>query len=76
TEAILEMVRANMGVSILAGWAARSVCRDGVIAKRIAPGGIRRDWYAVTREQPARDSALAALIERLRDDMTRFNRRA
>ena len=72
TEAILEMVRANMGVTVLAGWAARSVHRDGVVAKRIAPHGIRRNWYAVTRERPARGSAVAALIDRLRDDMSRF----
>ena len=76
TEAILEMVRANMGVTVLAKWATRCVRRDGVVAKQIPPHGIRRNWYAVTRERPVRGSAMAALIDRLREDMGRFARPA
>ena len=70
TEGILEMVRANLGVTILAGWAVRRIgARDGVLAKKLTKNGLKRDWYAVTREHPEKGSALAALINRLREDM-------
>jgi LysR family transcriptional regulator for metE and metH len=77
TEGILEMVRANLGVTILARWAVQRVGgRAGVLAKKLTKTGLKRDWYAVTRERPAKASALAALIERLRDHMHRFAERS
>ena len=72
TEGILEMVRANLGVTVLARWAAQTANRDGILAKRLTRSGLRRNWYAVTRERPAKNSAMAVLIEKLRDDMHRL----
>jgi LysR family transcriptional regulator, regulator for metE and metH len=73
TEGILEMVRANLGVTVLARWAVpRADGRDGVLAKQLTRTGLKRDWYAVTRQRPEKGSALAALIDSLQEDMQRF----
>jgi LysR family transcriptional regulator, regulator for metE and metH len=77
TEGILEMVKANLGVTVLARWAAQRVGkRDGVVAKKLTKTGLKRNWYAVTRERPKKGSAVAALIDRLREDMHHFAERA
>lgn len=72
TEGILEMVRANLGVTVLARWAAHSVNLQGLAAKRLTSRGIQRSWYAATREPPERNSALAAFIEKIREDMRKM----
>ena len=72
TEAILEMVKANLGVTVLARWAAEQANPKGVLIKRLTRSGLRRKWYAITREHPARGSALAALIDSLREAIQPF----
>jgi LysR family transcriptional regulator for metE and metH len=69
TEGILEMVRANLGVTVLARWAAPKNKRDKIVAKRLTSRGLSRTWYAVTRDRPAKGSALGVLIDRLRETM-------
>jgi LysR family transcriptional regulator for metE and metH len=72
TEAILEMVRANLGVTVVARWAAEQVNRKGLVTKRLTRSGLSRTWYAITREGPAKDSPLAALIDSLCQVMQPF----
>lgn len=49
TEAILEMVKAGMGVSAIAGWAiAPYVKSKQVRAVRLTRNGVRRHWQAAT----------------------------
>ena len=69
TEGILEMVRENLGVTVLARWAAERARRQDLVGISLTNRGLRRSWYAVTRERPVKGSALAALIDRLREDM-------
>jgi LysR family transcriptional regulator for metE and metH len=56
TEAIIEMVRAGMGVSVLPRWSVEPAIRDGIIrALRITRHGVYRQWTAVqlaAREEP------------------------
>jgi LysR family transcriptional regulator for metE and metH len=48
TEAILEMVKAGMGVSTMARWAAAPHLQSGTLkAIRLTRGGFRRTWCAV-----------------------------
>jgi LysR family transcriptional regulator for metE and metH len=49
TEAILEMVKAGLGISVMQTWAIEPALRAGdVRAIRITPAGIRRQWNAAT----------------------------
>ena len=49
TEAILEMVKARLGVSVMQTWAIEPALRAGdVRAIPITPGGIHRQWHAAT----------------------------
>jgi LysR family transcriptional regulator for metE and metH len=48
TEAIIEMVRAGLGVTILAEWALQGRLGEGLVARRITRGGWRRTWHAIT----------------------------
>ena len=48
TEAITELVKANLGVSALARWAVQPLLDSGVlVALPIPAGGLRRQWSAV-----------------------------
>ncbi|HEX6975203.1 MAG TPA: LysR substrate-binding domain-containing protein [Vicinamibacterales bacterium] len=55
TEAILEMVKARLGISVMQTWAVEPAIRAGEVrAVPITSGGVRRQWSAVTmREAPA-----------------------
>ena len=67
TEAILEMVKANLGVTAMARWATSGgLEQSSIVAKRLTAHGLTRTWSAVTRERPMTDSALAALIDQIK----------
>ena len=49
TEAILELVKAGLGVSVMARWAIEPALRSGAVrAVRIGKRGVFRSWTAVT----------------------------
>lgn len=53
TEAIVEMVRAGLGVSVLPSWSVRSAIGSRKVrAVRITREGIRREWKAVRLRRP------------------------
>jgi LysR family transcriptional regulator for metE and metH len=54
TEAIVEMVRANVGITVLARWAAAPYLADGrLVGVRVTSRGVARQWYAATiRQEP------------------------
>jgi LysR family transcriptional regulator, regulator for metE and metH len=50
TEAILELVKAGLGVGVVAGWAVEPAVAAGQVAAiRISKHGVFRPWTAVTR---------------------------
>jgi DNA-binding transcriptional LysR family regulator len=66
TEAILEMVKARLGVSVMQTWAIAPALRAGdVRAVPITASGIRRQWRAATLTQAGRVPHVDAFIDLL-----------
>lgn len=66
TEAILELVKAGMGVAALAEWAVQPYLADGsVVAKRITSKGWHRTWNAVTWSKAESGPLVMSFVDRL-----------
>ena len=66
TEAILEMVKAKLGVSVMQTWAIEPALRAGTVrAVPITAGGIRRQWSAVTLKAAGRVPHVEAFADLL-----------
>jgi LysR family transcriptional regulator for metE and metH len=54
TEAAIEMVKAQMGISVMAGWALAPYLKSGALKKvKIGPRGLKRDHFiAVLKDRP------------------------
>lgn len=66
TDAIVEMVRANMGVAVLGRWSIQPYLEsDDLRTVKVTRRGLERTWYAATleRQQPA--THVASFIELL-----------
>lgn len=67
TEAVIQMVKAGMGITVMARWLAAPELDAGSIeAVRVTRKGLRRTWYAVTLDYRAESPALAALVRLLK----------
>lgn len=67
TEAVVGMVEANLGVSVLSRWALEPQLAAGSIAAvRLGRSGLYRRWYAATRGRERRGKAIERLLEGLR----------
>jgi len=66
TEAILEMVKARQGITVIAGWAAEPAVRSGqVVVRPLTRAGIQRQWNAATVRRRALPPHLAEFIAAL-----------
>lgn len=66
TEAITELVRAGMGISILARWAVEPlVAARALVARPLTARGLRRRWSAVTPKDLAKADYVVAFIDML-----------
>jgi len=66
TEAILEMVKARLGISVMQTWAVEPAIRAGEVrAIPITAGGIRRRWSAATLRAAAPSPQIDAFIQLL-----------
>ena len=66
TEAIVELVKANLGVSALARWAVQPQLDSGsLVALPIPPRGLERQWSVVVFKHFERSAHVAAFIDLL-----------
>ena len=64
TEAIVEMVKAGLGVSVLPSWSVQSaIASRKVRAVRITRDGIRREWKAVSLRTPGEAAYVKDFID-------------
>jgi LysR family transcriptional regulator for metE and metH len=67
TEAILELVKAGMGVSAMARWAIRPAIESGQVkVTRITPKGLRRHWQAATLKSRSTPLYMREFVDLLR----------
>jgi LysR family transcriptional regulator for metE and metH len=72
-DALLELVRTGLGISVFAKWAVARHLRDGeLVAIPLTKTGRRREWYAAVRRAIANRSAIGALVSLLRDHAPAF----
>jgi LysR family transcriptional regulator, regulator for metE and metH len=66
TEAIIEMVKAGLGVSVIARWAVQPQLASGaLVARRLTQRGLRRRWSAVTPKELGKADFVREFIELL-----------
>jgi LysR family transcriptional regulator, regulator for metE and metH len=66
TEAIVELVRAGQGISVMACWAAEPYAKGGrLVLKQLTKDGISREWVAATRARKNPPPYLAGFIRTL-----------
>lgn len=67
TEAAVEMVRAGMGVMVIAQWILRPYLHDKrLVAIPVTRKGLFRTWYAVTLKKPDTPQYITNFIEHLK----------
>jgi len=66
TEAITELVKAGLGVAVLARWAVQPLVDAGtLVARPLTARGLRRDWRAVMPKDLARNDYVREFIDLL-----------
>lgn len=66
TEAVIEVVKAGLGVGILARWAIGSELEAGSLkAARLSAEGLHRTWRAATLKRNSANAALGTLVDLL-----------
>jgi len=72
TEAILELVKAGQGITVLSGWAAEPAVRSGeIVVRPLTRSRIARQWSAATMRRQSRSAHLAEFVSVLASAPTR-----
>lgn len=67
-EAIVELVAAGQGTSVLAGWAVRPAIEAGrIAATRVGPDGLSVPWCAVLRGEDSQGGPILEIAEAMAD---------
>ncbi|MFT5641422.1 MAG: LysR family transcriptional regulator for metE and metH [Cyclobacteriaceae bacterium] len=70
TEAALEMVKARMGIQVIAHWIVAPALTSGNLrAIKVTKSGLRRSWYAVTLRRKEQPQYLENFLDHLRDNI-------
>lgn len=64
TEAVVELVKADLGITVLARWVVVPQLEDGsLVAVRLGKAGLGREWSAVTRRRKDEPAHLRAFVD-------------
>ena len=67
TEAVVEMVKAGMGVNVMAKWIVEPYLKDNTFALiPVTKRGIHRNWYAITLDHEGNPQYLKNFVSHLR----------
>lgn len=73
-EAIVELVAAGLGTSVLAGWAVQEAMRNGrIVASRVGPAGVMLSWHVTLRRD---ESANGKVIKAVAMALSRWCRQS
>ena len=76
TEAVVEAVRAGLGLTVLAGWVvAPRLKQGGLAAVRLTSEGLFRSWTGAMRRERGDERPLLDLTEMIRRHAEPFSRR-
>ncbi len=76
TEAILQMVKAGIGVAALPRWIVRPYAENGELAMvRITKAGLKRPWYAATLRDKAQPPYVSEFVKRLAKHLKKIDSR-
>ncbi|MGO1120962.1 LysR family transcriptional regulator [Rhodovibrionaceae bacterium A322] len=66
TDAVIELVKADFGISVLSRWAVRdSEAKGEVVCRPLTPQGMTLPWWALTRKSDSREAVVAAHVAQL-----------
>ena len=73
TEAILEMVKSGLGITVMVKWAALPQIKSSqLIALPLTAKGVKRTWYAVVVKDRYRPQYVQAFIDQIRENASQF----
>jgi LysR family transcriptional regulator for metE and metH len=68
TDAIIDMVSAGLGITVMVKWAALTYFKSaGLIPISLTRKGVRRTWYAVTPKDPGRPKYIQGFVDLLKE---------
>jgi LysR family transcriptional regulator for metE and metH len=71
TEAIIEMVKADLGIAVLAKWAVRKAAAEGaIVTKPLTRSGFNREWYAAYLKNDSLPEYFGEFIGQLAENVT------
>jgi DNA-binding transcriptional LysR family regulator len=68
TEAIIELVKAGLGISVIARWAVEPIVKSGaLVARPLTARGLHRRWSAVMPKDLAKTDFVKEFVELLKE---------
>ncbi len=76
TEAMIEMVKAGLGISVMVRWAASPYLKvsDNLVPLRLTKKGIRRTWYAATLKESGPCECIQTFVDLLKDSTSNIRK--